>query len=171
MVLSFAAFIVVPDFGVTERGFVDVLRQEFAPLVLQDKAGMRIALPMRDPHQRWSRSRMLTRPSAFAPPAEDQHWIDKVIDLCLGFAERAPVHDSQSSLPLENLQALNACGLDTACLPLPYGSGLSFRTIGRLLTEMSAACPRDGDALVDAPGRSTSAGFPGQQGVGILFRG
>ncbi len=42
MVLSFAAFIVVPDFGVTERGFVDVLRQEFAPLVLQDPDGLRI---------------------------------------------------------------------------------------------------------------------------------
>ncbi len=84
---------------------------------------------------------MLTRPSAFAPPAQDQHWIDAVLELCVGFAERAPIHDAQSSLPLENLQALNACGLDVACLPPPYGEGLSFRTVGRLLTEISAACP------------------------------
>ena len=84
---------------------------------------------------------MLTRPSAFAPPAEDQHWIDTVVELCAGFAERAPQHDADSSLPLENLHALNACGLDVACLPPPYGQGLSFRTIGRLLTEIAATCP------------------------------
>jgi adenine deaminase len=39
MVLSFVGMVVVPDFGVTERGFVDVVEQEFAPLVLQDAAG------------------------------------------------------------------------------------------------------------------------------------
>lgn len=39
MVLSFVGMVVVPDFGVTERGFVDVVRQEFAPLVLQDATG------------------------------------------------------------------------------------------------------------------------------------
>ncbi|PRY17231.1 adenine deaminase C-terminal domain-containing protein [Kineococcus rhizosphaerae] len=39
MVLSFVGMVVVPDFGVTERGFVDVVQQEFAPLVLQDATG------------------------------------------------------------------------------------------------------------------------------------
>jgi adenine deaminase len=38
MILSFAAFIGVPDFGVSERGFVDVARQDFAPLVI-DRSG------------------------------------------------------------------------------------------------------------------------------------
>lgn len=34
MILSFAAFLGVPEFGLSERGFVDVARQEFAPLVI-----------------------------------------------------------------------------------------------------------------------------------------
>jgi alkylation response protein AidB-like acyl-CoA dehydrogenase len=84
---------------------------------------------------------MLTRPTAFAPPVSEQHWIDTVTELCVGFAERAPQHDADSTLPLENLQALNDCGLDVACLPEPYGRALSFRTIGRILVELSAACP------------------------------
>jgi adenine deaminase len=45
MVLSFVGFMVVPDFGVTELGFIDVASQEFAPLVLEDIAG--IPLPCR----------------------------------------------------------------------------------------------------------------------------
>jgi adenine deaminase len=47
MVLSFVGLIVVPDFGLTELGLVDVVRQEFAPLVLQDAAGA--VLPCRCP--------------------------------------------------------------------------------------------------------------------------
>jgi adenine deaminase len=43
MVLSFVGFMVVPDFGVTELGFIDVAAQEFAPLVLEDPGGMRLA--------------------------------------------------------------------------------------------------------------------------------
>jgi adenine deaminase len=39
MVLSFVGLIVVPDFGLTELGLVDVVRQEFAPLLLQDAEG------------------------------------------------------------------------------------------------------------------------------------
>jgi adenine deaminase len=39
MVLSFVGLIVVPDFGLTELGLVDVVRQEFAPLLLQDANG------------------------------------------------------------------------------------------------------------------------------------
>jgi adenine deaminase len=39
MVLSFIGLIVVPDFGLTELGLVDVVRQEFAPLLLQDAGG------------------------------------------------------------------------------------------------------------------------------------
>jgi adenine deaminase len=39
MVLSFVGLIVVPDFGLTELGLVDVVRQEFAPLLLQDADG------------------------------------------------------------------------------------------------------------------------------------
>jgi adenine deaminase len=47
MVLSFVGLIVVPDFGLTELGLVDVVRQEFAPLVLQDADGG--VLPCRCP--------------------------------------------------------------------------------------------------------------------------
>jgi adenine deaminase len=39
MVLSFVGLIVVPDFGLTDLGLVDVVRQEFAPLLLQDAVG------------------------------------------------------------------------------------------------------------------------------------
>ena len=39
MVLSFVGLIVVPDFGLTELGLVDVVAQEFAPLLLQDAGG------------------------------------------------------------------------------------------------------------------------------------
>ena len=39
MVLSFVGLIVVPDFGLTELGLVDVAAQEFAPLLLQDAGG------------------------------------------------------------------------------------------------------------------------------------
>ncbi|PRY17232.1 acyl-CoA dehydrogenase family protein [Kineococcus rhizosphaerae] len=84
---------------------------------------------------------MLTRPSAFAPPAGEAHWLDVVRELAVGFAERAPGHDADSTLPLENLQALNASGLDVAVLPAPHGGGLSFATIGAALVEISAACP------------------------------
>jgi len=47
MVLSFVGLIVVPDFGLTELGLVDVARQEFAPLLLQDEQGA--VLPCRCP--------------------------------------------------------------------------------------------------------------------------
>lgn len=43
MILSFAAFIGVPDFGVSERGFVDIARQEFAPLVIEPDADGRFS--------------------------------------------------------------------------------------------------------------------------------
>jgi len=43
MVLSFVGLIVVPDFGLTELGLVDVPRQEFAPLVLQAADGTVLA--------------------------------------------------------------------------------------------------------------------------------
>lgn len=43
MILSFAAFIAVPDFGVSELGFVDVARQEFAPLLIEQQADGRFA--------------------------------------------------------------------------------------------------------------------------------
>ena len=82
---------------------------------------------------------MLTRRSAFAPPGEDQAWIDAVRALCPGFADRAPGHDAAATLPLENLTELNESGLDVACLPAPHGGGLSFRAVGAVLTEIAAA--------------------------------
>lgn len=84
---------------------------------------------------------MLTRPSPFAPPPEETRWVDLVRDLAVGFAERAPGHDAGSTLPLENLRALNTSGLDVAVLPAPHGAGLSFRTVGAVLVEIAAACP------------------------------
>ena len=42
LLVLFVGFMVVPDFGVTELGFIDVAAQEFAPLVLEGDAGIRL---------------------------------------------------------------------------------------------------------------------------------
>jgi alkylation response protein AidB-like acyl-CoA dehydrogenase len=88
---------------------------------------------------------MLSRLSPTAPPESEQAWIDTVTALAVGFAERAAHYDEVGEIPLENLEALAASGLDTACLPVSAGGqGLSFRTIGAVIAIISAACPSTG---------------------------
>ncbi|GAB3252086.1 acyl-CoA dehydrogenase [Kineosporia babensis] len=70
-----------------------------------------------------------------------EQWLPKVQALAEDFAKDAARHDAEATLPLENLQALNACGLDTAVLPAPYGQGLSFQVLGQILTTLARACP------------------------------
>ncbi|GLY14940.1 acyl-CoA/acyl-ACP dehydrogenase [Kineosporia rhizophila] len=72
---------------------------------------------------------------------DDNQWLKTVRDLAEGFAQNAARHDAEATLPVENLQALNACGLDTALLPAPYGQGVSYRTVGQILTVLAEACP------------------------------
>ena len=88
---------------------------------------------------------MISRLSPTAPPADERAWIDKVTELAVGFAERAAHYDEIGEIPVENLEALASSGLDVACLPVAAGGqGLSFRTIGAVISIISAACPSTG---------------------------
>jgi len=71
----------------------------------------------------------------------DNTWLEQVRELAVGFAARAAEYDESANLPVESLQALNACGLDTALLPAPYGQGVSYRTFGEIVATIAAACP------------------------------
>ena len=85
---------------------------------------------------------MLSRPSPVTVPAHEAHWVDEVAALCAGFAETAAATDASGELPVANLAALNASGLDVACLPVAFGGeALSFATLGRILALLAAAEP------------------------------
>lgn len=80
--------------------------------------------------------------SPFAVPAAEQHWIDAVSALAPDFAARADTHDEHATLPVDNLRALHAAGIDTAALPVEYGgAGLSFQALGEILRIVGKACP------------------------------
>ncbi|MEU0529232.1 acyl-CoA dehydrogenase family protein [Amycolatopsis tolypomycina] len=83
-----------------------------------------------------------TAPDPLGPPAHEQHWVDLVRDLAAGFAATAADHDANSTLPIENLRALHASGLDAALLPKEFGGqDLSYRSYGQITRLLSAACP------------------------------
>jgi alkylation response protein AidB-like acyl-CoA dehydrogenase len=123
---------------------------------------------------------MITRLSPTAPPADEQHWIDTVSALAVGFAEKAAHYDEVGEIPVENLKALGDSGLDVACLPVSAGGeGLSFRTIGAVIAIVSAACPSTGAlwlmhigaayGLVTLAEPSASAFFAGELKAGKRF--
>ncbi|WP_232376649.1 acyl-CoA dehydrogenase family protein [Amycolatopsis aidingensis] len=63
-------------------------------------------------------------------------------ELAAGFAETAAELDDTAELPIRNLRALHASGLDLATLPAEYGGqALSFRSFGEIVRILSAACP------------------------------
>lgn len=81
----------------------------------------------------------------YGPPAEEMHWLELARDLAQGFAQTAADLDERAELPIENLQALHASGLDTAPLRTDLGGqGMSFRTFGPVLAEITKACPATG---------------------------
>ena len=85
---------------------------------------------------------MLARQSPMSPPADETQWIEVVESLAVGFAERAADLDDKGEIPLDNLRALNASGLDLAILPVEHGGqGVSFRTVGRILVILAKADP------------------------------
>lgn len=85
---------------------------------------------------------MLTRPSPVIVPDREQHWIDEIGELAAGFARTAADYDASGEIPVDNLTALNASGLDVACLPETHGGqALSYATIGRILAILAAAEP------------------------------
>lgn len=78
----------------------------------------------------------------FGPRAAEARWLEIATELAAEFAETAAAFDDSAELPLDNLRALHACGLDAATLPVEYGGeALSYRTFGAILRVLSAACP------------------------------
>jgi alkylation response protein AidB-like acyl-CoA dehydrogenase len=81
-------------------------------------------------------------PSPFDVPASERPYVEAVTTLAPSFAGRADEHDEQATLPVGNLRALHAAGIDAAALPGEYGgAGLSFQTLGEILRIIGKACP------------------------------
>ncbi|ANN21583.1 acyl-CoA dehydrogenase [Amycolatopsis orientalis] len=77
----------------------------------------------------------------FAPPARERHWIETVTELAKDFAATAAGFDDTAELPIANLRALHATGLDRATLPAEFGGeDLSYRAYGEIVRILSAAC-------------------------------
>ncbi|MFD8499173.1 acyl-CoA dehydrogenase family protein [Amycolatopsis sp. NPDC059657] len=78
----------------------------------------------------------------FEAPAHEAHWVAAARELATGFAATAAEFDETAEIPLANLRALHASGLDAATLPEEHGGqDLSYRTFGAVLRLLSAACP------------------------------
>lgn len=116
----------------------------------------------------------------FAPPEGERRWVEVAKALAPLFAERAAVLDESAELPMDNLRALHAAGLDLAMLPESAGGeGLSMRTFGEILRIVSAACPSTGCiwlmhigaavTLVTLGDAETSAYYVGQVAAGARF--
>ncbi|MEU7526692.1 acyl-CoA dehydrogenase family protein [Saccharothrix sp. NPDC042600] len=76
------------------------------------------------------------------PPADEQSWVRVAAELAADFAATADELDRTARLPLDNLRALHASGLDRATLPHEWGGrSLSYRTVGAVLRVLSAAEP------------------------------
>ncbi|HEY8524043.1 MAG TPA: acyl-CoA dehydrogenase family protein [Acidimicrobiales bacterium] len=76
------------------------------------------------------------------PPADELHWIEAARALAPDFQARAPELEESATLPVDNLRAIHASGLDTAFLPAEHGGeGASMRTFGRVVGVLAGACP------------------------------
>lgn len=78
----------------------------------------------------------------YGPPPGEEHWLATAEELSLDFAATADAADRSAEIPMPNLEALRATGLDTALLPEAHGGGgMSFRTFGPVLAAISRGCP------------------------------
>jgi alkylation response protein AidB-like acyl-CoA dehydrogenase len=85
---------------------------------------------------------MLTRPSPFAPPPAEAHWLEKVEALLPAIGATVASDDTDARLPIEHLQALSASGLDAAFLPSAHGGeDLSYATLGAVVRTLAATHP------------------------------
>lgn len=83
---------------------------------------------------------MINGAHPFAPPPHEMRWVDVVTELAAEFATTAAALDESAELPLANLQALHASGLDAALLPVEFGGeALSYRGYGEIVRRISAA--------------------------------
>jgi alkylation response protein AidB-like acyl-CoA dehydrogenase len=81
-------------------------------------------------------------PSPFAVPESERPYVEAAAALAPEFAARADEHDEHATLPVDNLRALHASGIDAAALPAEYGgAGLSFQALGEILRIVGKACP------------------------------
>jgi hypothetical protein len=77
---------------------------------------------------------MTGHPHPLAPPPDEQHWVDTAAGLAAKFATTAAAFDESAEVPLGNLEALHASGLDAALLPGEFGGqDLSFRSYGEIV--------------------------------------
>jgi alkylation response protein AidB-like acyl-CoA dehydrogenase len=75
-------------------------------------------------------------------PDDERHLLRAATELAARFAETAAELDDTAEIPIENLRAMHAAGLDEAALPEALGGrGLSFRGFGEIVRIVSAACP------------------------------
>ncbi len=75
-------------------------------------------------------------------PAHEALWVDRVRELAVGFRERAAAYDESGELPIDNLRALHAQGIDTLFLPTELGGqGIGHQTFGEIVRTLSEACP------------------------------
>ncbi|MDY7101889.1 MAG: acyl-CoA dehydrogenase family protein [Actinomycetota bacterium] len=86
-----------------------------------------------------------TTADPYGPPPQEQRWIDVADELAASFAPTAAERDDTAELPVDNLEAIGASGLDTALLPADQGgASMSFRTFGPALATIAKACPSTG---------------------------
>lgn len=80
--------------------------------------------------------------SPFAVPESDRPYVEAAAALAPDFAARADEHDEHATLPVNNLRALHAAGIDAAALPADHGGAeLSFQALGEILRIVGRACP------------------------------
>src|ERR1041385_9348321 len=78
--------------------------------------------------------------------AEERQLLDSVKALCRDeIAPRAAEYDRSGDFPWENVQAINALGLNAMFVPEAYGgAGLSYAAYLACVREISAACASTG---------------------------
>jgi alkylation response protein AidB-like acyl-CoA dehydrogenase len=74
--------------------------------------------------------------------AAEQAILESVTTLATGFAETAADYDERAAIPIENLQALTAVGLEQAVLPKDVGGdGVSYQAFGEIIRVIAEADP------------------------------
>jgi alkylation response protein AidB-like acyl-CoA dehydrogenase len=75
-------------------------------------------------------------------PAHEAIWVDRVRELAAVFRERSAAYDESGELPVENLSALHAAGIDTLFFPVELGGhGICHQTFGEIVRTLSEADP------------------------------
>ncbi|BAN00366.1 acyl-CoA dehydrogenase family protein [Ilumatobacter coccineus] len=93
----------------------------------------------------------------YGPPADEMKWLDIARELAPSFAATAAELDERAELPLDNLRAIQESGLDTAPLGKEFGGGgMSYRTFGPVLAEITKACPATGCIWLMHAGAATT---------------